>query len=79
VRTERDVGELQQAAVNAPLVVSAVDAPPLTIDDVRPLTGVAQRGGCRRERGIFGQRERALFFDRKTLNRGCGSAHIRDI
>jgi len=74
VRTERHRGKLQQASVDASLVVSAVDAVPLPIDDIRPLTGVAQRCGCRRERGILGERERALFVDRQTLTAAAATA-----
>jgi hypothetical protein len=76
VRTERHTGKLQQATVDASLIVCAVDAPPLPIDDIRPLTRVAQRCGCRRERGILGQRERALCVDRQTLTAAAGTAAL---
>jgi hypothetical protein len=74
VRTERHRGKLQQAPVDASLVVSAVNAPPLPIDDIRPLTGVAQRRSCRRERAILRQRERALSVDRQTLTAAAATA-----
>jgi hypothetical protein len=47
VRADRDRRELQQATVDPTLVVGAVDAAPLTIDDIRPLAGVTERDGGR--------------------------------
>ena len=47
VRADRDRRQPQQATVDPALIVGAVDAAPLTIDDIRPLAGVTERDGGR--------------------------------
>jgi hypothetical protein len=57
VRTDRNWCELCQSPIDPSLVVGAVNAAPIPVDDVGPLTRVLQRRCSRRERRVLRQRE----------------------